>query len=631
MTRVLCYSPYGRWSLHAQWEMTILHGLRQRGADVQYVLCDGLFTDCDVFWEATEPRTPLACVGCQAQVTQHVARMGMDFTWLGRYLQLEERREAQRWAAGLAREELAGARYGEWAVADWVIGSIHSHFRSSVLDVTDPAVEATFRSYLFSGLVACFALDRLLADHAPDVLFTFSGRLSSTRVALELARARGIRVVCHERGPRRDTLMLTEDESCLGLDGWRRYWAEWADVPLSAEELDEITDHLSDREHGLKMSWHAFTVAPQSIQAARDELGLRDEAPTWVLFTSSDDEVASEKGWEGDFDSQLAWIERTIAWAALNPGIDLVLRVHPNTGSRRSTGRNRRQLAELEELGGSLPPNVRMVGPEDELSTYTLMNLATVGLVYSSTVGLELACKGKATVMAAGSFVTGLPFVHTVERAAEYEPMLDALAQVPAGAVFDDVARLAMRYAYGYFIRCVVPFPLVKMNSSVTGALQWRDVAQLEPGADAGLDRCARILLEGEPVGPPPTAEQRARDTAAEDERFGATTAAFTAVAFAEELIEDVSLLRAWADAFPASTAVTLAIDTPSDATERLIEAVSRAQLPDTGGPDLVAVDLATGTVDRPGAVYSRHRRGIEAPHFDERTLAELRALALGA
>lgn len=625
MTRVLCYSPYGRWTLHAQWEMTVLHGLRRRGAEVSYVLCDGLFSDCDVFWAATEPRPANACVICQAQVTQQVAQLGMDFTWLGRYLLLEEQREAKRWAQSLARAELTTARYGAWDVAAWVRGSLHSHFRSSVLDVEDPAVEASYRSYLFSGLVACFALARLLDDEAPDVLFAFNGRQSSLRVALELARERGIRVICHERGLRNETLTLTENESCLGLDARRdRYWREWGDVPLTEGELEEITTHLYEREHGRDLSWHAFTTEPHQPAALRAVLGLRAESPTWVLFTSSDDEVTSERAWQGPFGDQLEWIERTIAWAGRHPEIDLVVRVHPNTGSRRSHGRNRRQLDALERVAADLPPNVRFVGAEDDASSYTLMELATVGLAFHSTVGLELACKGRATVMAAGSFVTGLPFVHTVEHAEDYEELLDALRPLPAGAVFDDVARLATRFAYGLFIRYPVAFPLVKMTSSVYGAPQWKHPEELGPGADAGLDRCTRIVLDGEPVCPPPTADDLARDGAAENALFGARPTAFTAVAFAEELIADVSLLRAWAELFPASSGVTLAIATPPEATERLIDAVARAELPDRDGPDLVAVDA----VDAPDAVFSRREQAFAAPRFDETTLADLRELA---
>jgi hypothetical protein len=234
-TRVLCYSPYNRWALHGQWEMTILQGLKARGAEVSYVLCDGLYTDCDVHWAATDPRGANACSNCQARVAALVASMGMDYHWLGRYLDPAEAREARRWEQSLTRDELASAAYGEWDVARWVEGSIHSHLRRSRLDVADPAVEKAYRSYLYSGLVACFALTRLLDETRPDVMLQFNGRQSSTRVALELARARGIRVICHERGWRKETLLLIENASCSSTQPGRRLWADWGDVPLTSD------------------------------------------------------------------------------------------------------------------------------------------------------------------------------------------------------------------------------------------------------------------------------------------------------------------------------------------------------------------------------------------------------------
>src|SRR4051794_16179440 len=198
--------------------MTILQSLKLRGAEVEYVLCDGLYTDCDQFWGVVAPRPANACSMCQTQVVNLVHKMGMDFHWLGRYLQTDEQREAKRWSDALADEDLLTAAYGEWDIAEWVRASVQSHFRANEIDVSRPPVAKVMRSYLYSGLVACFALDRLLEESAPDVLLLFNGRQSSTRVALEIARARGIRVITHERGTRNEQMYLVEDESCLSLE-----------------------------------------------------------------------------------------------------------------------------------------------------------------------------------------------------------------------------------------------------------------------------------------------------------------------------------------------------------------------------------------------------------------------------
>jgi hypothetical protein len=630
--RVLCYAPYNRWALHGRWEMTILQALKLRGADVQYVLCDGLYTDCDQFWGVVAPRPANACTMCQMQVTKLVAEMGMDFHWLGRYLTTDEGREARRWADSLAAGELKTATYGEWRVGEWVRASVQSHFRSNELDHADPAVERVLRSYAYSALIACFALDRLLAESAPDVLLLFNGRQSSTRVALELARARGIRVIVHERGLRHETLKLIENASCLSLEHVRRYWREWGDVPLTGEELEAIARLMAEREHGRELPWTAFTAAPQPREEVLAKLGLRPDRPTWVLFTSSDDEVAGDADWGSAFASQSDWIRRTIDHAGRSPEIDLVIRVHPNTGSRRSQGANRVQLDEMQRIGADLPPNVRIIDPEDEVSSYSLMDIAAVGLVWVSTVGVEMACKGKEVVVAAGNYVHGTPFVRTVLGPATYERMLESLTAVPPAAVSPEIRRLALRHAYGLFFRTGIPFPLVRMTTALDSELAYSSLDALRPGRDAGVDRCARILLEGEAVCPPPTEAERARSTEDEDAFLaGFGRRRLTALAFADELIADGTLLQAWADAFDGRDDVTLLIHTPVADTDRLVAAVTRAGLDREDGPDLLAEEVDADAMAFVDAVFSRAAVSgalAGAPRFDAESVGELAVMA---
>jgi hypothetical protein len=629
---VLCYAPYNRWALHGLWEMTILRALKLRGAEVEYVLCDGLYTDCDQFWGAIEPRPANACVACQASVINLVSQMGMDFVWLGRYLTTDEGREAKRWADSLAPEELLRATYGSWEVGEWIRSSVQSHFRSNEIDVRRPAMEKVVRSYLYSGLIACFGLDRLLVESAPDVLLLFNGRQSSTRVALELARRRQVRVVTHERGLRYETLALVENEPCYSLKPYRRYWREWGDVPLTEAEVYDAARLMAEREHGRGLAWSPLSAPPQPVDEVRAQLGLSAERPTWVLFTSSDDETAGDEDYASPFASQREWIERTIEHARRNPQLDLVIRVHPNTGSRRSTGANRVQLEEMKRLAEALPPNVRMIEPDEDISSYSLMEICAVGLVWISTVGLELACKGKNVVVAAGNYVAGTSFVHTVEDPADYEQMLDSLTGLAPGAASAEIKRLALRLAYGMFFRIPIDFPLVAMPNHKTGRLTYNSTDALLPGRDPGLDRCVRVLLEGEPVCPAPNPPDLARTIEAEDAFLKAVgKPRLTVLAYAEELIADDGLLVAWGETFGADDEVTLLIHTLAQDTPLLIEAVSRAGLDGEDGPDLVAGELDDETMASVSAVFSRSEASgapAGAPRYDTASLTELAKVA---
>jgi hypothetical protein len=623
---VLCYAPYNRWALHGRWEMTILQSLKLRGAEVEYVLCDGLYTDCDQFWGAVAPRPQNACSMCQMQVVNLVHQMGMDFHWLGRYLQTDEQREAKRWADALADEELLTAAYGEWQIAQWIRTSVQSHFRANEIDVSRPSMAKVVRSYLYSGLVACFALDRLLDEQAPDVFLLFNGRQSSTRVALELAKSKGIRTVVHERGPRNETLRMVENETVASLEPFRQVWRDWGEIPLSAEEVEKTASFMAGREHGKDLSWTQFTSSVQPVDEVRAKLGLRADRPVWTLFTSSDDEVSGEADWASPFPTQRDWIARTIEYARANPQIDLVVRVHPNTGSRKSTGANRKQLEEMRALAENLPANARMIDPEDEISSYTLMDLSSVGLVWVSTVGLEMACTGKSIVVAAGNQVKGTPFVTTIDDAGTYETTIAPLLELAPDAVSADVRRLAMRFAYGAFFRLGIDFPLVRMTTPRDSELAYHSLDALQPGRDAGLDRCVRILLEGEPVYLPPTDADRARATDAEDvflDGFGKRRT--VALAFADELIADIALLEAWANTFDGRDDVTLLIHTPETETARLVDAVTAADLDREDGPDLVALEADATTMASVDAIFSRVARSdVPAPRYDDASLAEL-------
>lgn len=504
--RVLCYAPYSNFHpIVGRWEMTILNALKLRGAEVRYFLCDGLYSDCDLFNNVHVPRHALACQECQARSTNLAFDMGMAYEWLGRYLCPEDYLQAQHWAYSLGEDELFSATYGEWEIGKWTESSVHTSFRMSHLDLGNPQAQKVYRGYLFGGLLTCLGLERLFSEYHPDVLFLFNGRLSVTRIALEMALRQGIRVICYERGTRPETLALFENVDCLSLQSIKRMWQDWGNIPLNWSELEKISQHMLRRQYGENTNWTPFSPPSQNCDDLYRQLRLAVNRPVWVLFTSSDDEVVAAEDWRGPFAKQIDWIQETIAYARQHAGIDLIIRVHPNTGGNRSGGRNVQQLQEMEQLRTALPPNVRVVMPDDSVSSYSLMDIATLGLVYQSTVGLEMTCKGKQVIIAAGNYVSGLPFVQTVEAVDEYKNMLDAMLTLPINYTSVEIQRLAHRFAFGFHFRWSIPFPLVRMPNPFTGELAYDSTEALQPGREPNLDRVCRIILEGEPICPPPS------------------------------------------------------------------------------------------------------------------------------
>ena len=73
---IVCFAPYTDWSIHSARQVNILHALSVRGATSTYVTCDGVFSDCDLFQEATgavQGRRANSCLICQASVAARLA------------------------------------------------------------------------------------------------------------------------------------------------------------------------------------------------------------------------------------------------------------------------------------------------------------------------------------------------------------------------------------------------------------------------------------------------------------------------------------------------------------------------------------------------------------------------------
>jgi tetratricopeptide (TPR) repeat protein len=520
--RVLCYSPYSQWRIHTLFEATILHGLNHRGATTKYVLCDGLYKQCDLYRKADRPRHALSCTECQSWAAQYIANLKMPFEWLGRYQNPSDREDTEAWASTLPPDRFWEASYQEWPIGKWVKSSIHTNLRANTIDLDDPEIIAISREFLESGAVAALALERLFETFQPDVLLLFSGRMSSTRIAFELARARGIRTLTHERSLRdEDDFLLMENTRVHDLQGQREFWDTWKDTPLTRDELETVHGYLEAR--ATDPSTNLFTTP------LHDSNTRQTPQKTIVLFTSSEDEVAAESTYSSPFESQTEWILETASLAEEFPGVEFAVRLHPNTaGKKAHLGGNQQALQEFTQLRSQLPSNVRMVMPDEDVNSYALGKRATACVVYHSTLGLEMACQGKHVISAADSLVSDLDFAHTAQSPNHYRTLLTEA--IESAAFFDqDVRRFALRFAYGYFFRQPIDFPLIEIEKdghSAHGRPRYQNTGELRPGNDRHLDRVCDIILNGAPVVPLPDSSQ-SRPIAAEDAWLSSTNAEF--------------------------------------------------------------------------------------------------------
>jgi len=509
LPHILCFAPYTDWSIHSARQVTILQGLRQRGCSVSYVTCDGVFSDCDLLQASTGApalRPANACLFCQARVATRLAGWGMPFRWLSNWLTSDDRKIAAEWVQSLEPLGYISARYKDWDIGEWVRSSVHRHFRFNTLDLSDPEVAVVFASYLYSGLLACVGLDRIFEEEKPDAQLLFNGRMAPTRIALELAKRRKIRTICEERGYVPNRLQLFHNANCLDVRDIAELWATWQSVPLSISEVDEIGRILEERWHGRSKDVTMFSSGLTARNEIWKTLQLDPSRPLYALFSSSLDEAVELDTSLNSFPSQFAWIDATVKYALKHPEIQLVIRVHPNAGSRKSLGFNTQDGAYFEGLSRRLPANVRLVSGESKISSYDIAIAATLGLVWFSSIAAEMAAMGRPVVrVGSNNLLQYADFIFAPRNHHDYISILDRF--VKASSQRDEVSTvLAWRYAYLYLLRRSIPFPLVHQPKWFVGEMAYASHEDLAPGRDKSLDHICDVFMDGKPIhGPAPS------------------------------------------------------------------------------------------------------------------------------
>ena len=513
--RVLFFSPYARWHYHTTLEVTWAHALRQRGAETKFVLCNEVLPTCDIFRANLNPRRGTSCLECQAGTTNHLSQMNMPFEWLGDYLPREVRSQARKWVQTLPKADLLQAEWEGLPVGEWAATSAYYQYRTSKLDLDDPAVEETVRGLIVGTVHTAKSFEVLLDEYRPDTLVLLNGRFFSHWTAIEMAKKRGVRFVTHERGMRKSTVRFAENYRTHELAPMHELWYRWKDVPLSRSEVDYVASVLQDRSLGRNYSFLVFSPpvdGEDQPSSLRQFLGF-DSRPLVAVFNSSDDETAAfDDRREGAFPNSRDFLPAVLQLARKMPEVQFVIRMHPNIQS--TLGTNEAQLQHAREIRDDAPENVHVIMPSDNLSSYLLIAEADAGVVYGSTVGLEMACAGKPVLCMAQATYSHVGCTRQLDDPRRFADELErALAEGPRV----ETARLALRWACRYFQHFAQPFDLVVEEPQSCGKLNYSNTGSLAPGASPTLDRICQGFLGTRSVIPHPSPAERTRSSEEED------------------------------------------------------------------------------------------------------------------
>ena len=107
-----------------------------------------------------------------------------------------------------------------------------------------------------------------------------------------------------------------------------------------------------------------------------------------------------------------------------------------------------------------MPENIRLVEANDPINTYDLVEIADVGLAYTTTVGMEMAMSGVPAIVVGQTHYRQKGFTLDPDSWPAYFKLLDQVVADPqAFRLSRSQVEQAWQYAYRFFFEYPLPFP----------------------------------------------------------------------------------------------------------------------------------------------------------------------------
>lgn len=489
---VIGFATFGSGGWHFTLEALLAHALAQRGARPELLICD--MPDLPICAERRiNARDADRCAGCVDDKRALIDACGLPWRPLSSLVAAETLPRARSTIAALGAEELEHYRVGGWPIGRWLHVSACHYLGGDALGATPEQIDAR-RRLLTSGSVVVQAVERWLDQVRPDIVIAESGAHLEWRITMELARARGINVVCRELGKGGwDHHLYALNADCMApnlADEWSIARRE----PLSPTEHAAVETFLSELPARTYLRTPAarpkgtFSGVPAIAAPSATRVAVAFTNVTWDLATAGRDVAFS-----GVFD----WLQATIRLTAELPNVHLVVRAHPAEASVRSRERI------LERVSACWPEGiagVTLIDPEAPVGARELCESADLVLAYNSTAGLEAAAYGRTVLVCGNPHYRDRGFTLDVSSAAAYAELLRQWAGGAPLVMPADASALARRYVHLFYLRYHVKMGWTTSPLDPPFELTIQSLDELQPGRNASLDVVCDGILEGRQI-----------------------------------------------------------------------------------------------------------------------------------
>lgn len=428
--KIIFHTMYGSYHSAIYKDGAMAKALQLLGHDVKLLFCGGLLNVCTpLFTEDNKPNS-LTCKNCQRFSKQFCDTVHLSYSDYFNYFDNETLGNV---LDNKDKDVYNGVNIHKHALASATRYSKGDDISEQVLDI-----------HHINAMMVSEVAKNILEKEKPDAIVESHGCYAEWGTFRDFFQQNNVPVFTWFTGYNPQTLIFDLDKIDTGFN---RYYNQFRNKkPLNAGEKSELEQHISKRVTG--------TDDTLLYGFKKENFVSKKFVTTFGLFPNVP--------WDADptcktlfFDSVSDWVCQTIKLFEKYPESQLIVRVHPAEVLHKSQFT---VMDSINEQFDTLPNNIHIIPPESKISSYDLFDQIDVGIVSSSTVGLEMLLNDIPVVTVGQAHYSKKGFTYDPKTKLQYKKMLFSKLVIKNKELRDI-------YAYYYFIKSFIPFRVLYIKN----------------------------------------------------------------------------------------------------------------------------------------------------------------------
>jgi hypothetical protein len=483
--KILIYAAIGDMYL-SPLEILMYHLLRSRGVDVHYLIYDKNIPIIELTTEKVSEN-----IGKSAFISKLVEKAKdnlteakVDFS----FIQVSP--EIDPMLTGLSSlEEVLNFNFEGVDFGDIVKGVMYRYYAS--LKFGPDALEIA-KSFLKTSLINYMQVKHLNEKHRYDYVMFSHGIYCTWQPVLSYCKNNKVDFICYDRAKIKNTCNFNLNISSPVWD-ISSAWNRFIDYKLSDEEFQKVDNYLKERElqKGDVFAYN-FSEKEKDVDKLRKKYNILPNAIIITFFTNLIWDAANVSR-DVAFTSPLDCIKKSIDKYKGRADVHLLFRSHP---AEMIIGSNERYGTLIRDMYEVLPNNVSIIEPEDKINSFSILELSDMGIVHTSTVGLEMAIENKPVILISETHYRNKGFTYDASSEENFFATIDKLLNETES--LPRQVELAKKYFYLMMFEYQHYVPMTLATNKTFNGYGVKDFKEIQQNKNAKINQIIERMMVGE-------------------------------------------------------------------------------------------------------------------------------------